>query len=187
MTTYPRGSVPLGACFCAIAEQTAGPSECASGLVKCRIGNVEALDNRRLQQIRALHFQPPKIESFPATSDAHGENSMNDHRSQTLEELAKFYGWDDELIRLLGILPRAVADQYIEQAWSYDKDGWRHLLPPLPASASVLCLDTRFGNTAAAFAETGLSVTVIHPCPVTVRIIRHRLASINLSNVEVIH
>ena len=112
---------------------------------------------------------------------------MNDHRSQTLEELAKFYGWDDELIRLLGILPRAVADQYIEQAWSYDKDGWRHLLPPLPASASVLCLDTRFGNTAAAFAETGLSVTVIHPCPVTVHIIRHRLTSINLPNVEVIH
>lgn len=112
---------------------------------------------------------------------------MSRHSSQTMEDLARYYGWDDELIRLLETLPRAVTDRYIEQAWSYDKDGWRHVLPPLPASASVLCLDARFGNTAAAFAEAGASVTVIHPCPVTVRIIRHRLASINLPNVEVIH
>jgi len=113
--------------------------------------------------------------------------TMTHYSSQTMEDLARYYGWDDELIRLLGTLPRAVADQYIEQACSYDKDGWRHILPPLPASASVLCLDARFGNTAAAFAEAGLLVTVIHPCPVTVRIIKHRLASTDLANVEVIH
>ncbi|MBI3570880.1 MAG: phosphotransferase, partial [Gammaproteobacteria bacterium] len=112
---------------------------------------------------------------------------MNGRPGQTLDELARYYGWDDELIRLLETLPRAVADKYIEQAWSYDKDGWRHILPPLSASDSVLCLDARFGNTSAAFAETGVSVTVIHPCPVTVRIIRHRLASMNFQNVEVIH
>lgn len=112
---------------------------------------------------------------------------MSPHRIQTLEELAKFYGWDGELTRLLGILPRAIADQYVEQAWSYDQDGWRHMLPPLPASASVLCLDARFGNTAAAFAEAGLSVTVIHPCRYTVQIIRHQLASMNFPDVEVIH
>lgn len=112
---------------------------------------------------------------------------MSRHPDQTLENLARHYGWDDELIRLLGALPRTVTDRYIEQAWSYDQDGWRHILPPLPPSASVLCLDTRFGNTAAAFAEAGFSVTVVHPCPVTVRIIRYRLASINLPNVQVIH
>lgn len=112
---------------------------------------------------------------------------MSAHRTQTLEELAKFYGWDDELTRLLGTLPRSVANQYVEQAWSYDQDGWRHVLPPLPASASVLCLDARFGNTAAAFAEAGLSVTVIHPCPATVQIIRHQLALVNRPGVEVIH
>jgi hypothetical protein len=112
---------------------------------------------------------------------------MSAHRIQTLEELAKFYGWDGELARLLGTLPRAIADQYVEQAWSYDQDGWRHMLPPLPASASVLCLDARFGNTAAAFAEAGLSVTVIHPCRYTAQIIRHQLASMNFPDVEVIH
>jgi SAM-dependent methyltransferase len=112
---------------------------------------------------------------------------MNRHPDQTLENPARHYGWDDELIRLLRTLPRAVANQYIEQAWSYDQDGWRHLLPPLPPSASVLCLDARFGNTAAAFAEAGFSVTVVHPCLVTVRIIRHRLASANLPNVQVVH
>ncbi|MCR4346532.1 MAG: phosphotransferase [Sulfuricaulis sp.] len=80
-----------------------------------------------------------------------------------------------------------MADKYVEQAWSYDKDSWRHILPALSASDSVLCLDARFGNTAAAFAETGVSVTVIHPCPVTVHIIQHRLASMNIQNVEVIH
>lgn len=112
---------------------------------------------------------------------------MSTHRNQTLEELAKSYGWNDELMRLLGSLPRAVVDQYIEQAWSYDQDGWRHILPPLPTSATVLCLDTRFGNTAAAFTEAGLSVTVIHPCHITTRIIRHRLDSMNLPNVEVIN
>lgn len=95
---------------------------------------------------------------------------MSQHLGQTLEELAKIYGWDDKLIQLMHALPRAVADRYIEQAWSYDKDGWRHMLPTLAASARVLCLDARFGNTAAAFAEAGASVTVIHPCPVTVRI-----------------
>jgi aminoglycoside phosphotransferase (APT) family kinase protein/SAM-dependent methyltransferase len=112
---------------------------------------------------------------------------MSRHPGQTLESLARHYGWDDELIRLLETLPRTVADRYIEQAWSYDQDGWRHLLPPLPPAASVLCLDARFGNTAVAFAEAGFSVTVVHPCPVTVHIIRHRLASVNLPNVQVIH
>jgi aminoglycoside phosphotransferase (APT) family kinase protein/SAM-dependent methyltransferase len=112
---------------------------------------------------------------------------MSRHPDQTLENLAKHYGWDDELIRLLGTLPRAASNRYIEQAWSYDQDGWRHILPPLPPSASVLCLDARFGNTAAAFAEAGFSVTVVHPCPVTVRIIRYRLTSVNLPNVQVIH
>jgi aminoglycoside phosphotransferase (APT) family kinase protein len=112
---------------------------------------------------------------------------MSRHTGQTLESLARHYGWDDELIRLLETLPRTVADRYIEQAWSYDQDGWRHLLPPLPPAASVLCLDARFGNTAVAFAEAGFSVTVVHPCPVTVHIIRHRLASVNLPNVQVIH
>lgn len=112
---------------------------------------------------------------------------MNSRPGQTLGELAKSYGWDDELIRLLDTLPRAVADKYVEQAWCYDKDGWRHILPTLSASDKVLCLDARFGNTAAAFAETGISVTVIHPCPVIVRIIRHRLTSMNIQNVEIIH
>ena len=112
---------------------------------------------------------------------------MNSRPGQTLDELAKFYGWGDELKQLLDTLPHAVLDKYIEQGWSYDKDGWRHILPALSASDSVLCLDARFGNTAAAFAETGVSVTVIHPCPVTVRIIRHRLTSMNIQNVEIIH
>ena len=118
---------------------------------------------------------------------AQGEDSMNGHRVETLDELAKFHGWDDELTRLLGILPRAVVDQYVEQAWSYDQDSWRHLLPPLPPSAAVLCLDARFGKTAAALAEAGFSVTVIHPCPVTAQIIRHHLVSNNFPEVEVIH
>ena len=112
---------------------------------------------------------------------------MSRHPGQTLESLARHYGWDNELIRQLETLSGAVTDRYIEQAWSYDQDGWRHILPPLPPAASILCLDARFGNTAAAFAEAGYSVTVVHPCPVTVRIIRYRLASVNLPNVEVIH
>jgi len=44
-----------------------------------------------------------------------------------------------------------------------------------------------FGATAAAFAERSTSVTVVHPCPVTVQIIRHRLASLNVPNVVVVH
>lgn len=112
---------------------------------------------------------------------------MSQHLGQALEELAKIYGWDDKLIQLMHALPRAVADRYIEQAWSYDKDGWRHMLPTLAASARVLCLEARFGNTAAAFAEAGIAVTVIHPCPTMVRIIRHRLAAINLADTEVLH
>lgn len=112
---------------------------------------------------------------------------MSAHHGRTLDRLANHYGWDDELTRLLGTLPRAVAEQYAGQTWSYDLDGWRHILPRLPASASVLCLDARFGNTAAAFAEAGFSVTVIHPCPVTARIIRHRLAAQGRGDVEVVH
>ncbi len=112
---------------------------------------------------------------------------MSSLSSQPTEELARYYGWDEDLTRLLLSLPRPVVDQYIRQSLSYDKDGWHYILPELPASASVLCLDARYGTTAAVFAERGFSVTVIHPCSVTVRIIQHRLASLNISNVTVTH
>lgn len=112
---------------------------------------------------------------------------MSHRRShQTLEELARYYGWDEELTRLLERLPRIVTEQYLEQAWSYDEDGWRHILPTLSASTPVLCLEARFGNTAAAFARTGAPVTVIHPCPITTQIIRRRLAALKLDHVDVI-
>ena len=112
---------------------------------------------------------------------------MSSLSSQSTEELARYYGWDEDLTRLLLSLPRPVVDQYILQTISYDKDGWRYILPGLPSPASVLCLDARYGTTAAALAETGAAVTVIHPCPVTVRIIRHRLAALKVSNVTVLH
>lgn len=106
--------------------------------------------------------------------------------NQTLDELARHHGWGPELTRLLSALPRAAANRYIEHAWAYDKEGWRHILPRLSPSQPVLCFDARFGNTAAAFAEAGAAVTVMHFCPVTTQVIRHRLASMNLANVEVI-
>jgi SAM-dependent methyltransferase len=83
-------------------------------------------------------------------------------------------------------LPRPVIDQYIQHADSSDKDGWHYLLPAFPSSHSVICVDARFGATAAAFAERSASVTVVHPCPVTVQIIRHRLAASNVPNVVVV-
>jgi SAM-dependent methyltransferase len=102
------------------------------------------------------------------------------------EELAEYYGWDEELGRLVLSLPRPVIDQYIHLTESYEKDGWHYILPDLPSPASVLCLDARYGLTAGAFAHIGAQVTVIHPCPITARIIQLRLASMGLSS-PVIH
>lgn len=107
--------------------------------------------------------------------------------SRSMKDLARYYGWDKRLTRLLSSLPRPVIDHYILESASYDKDGWRYILPRLPASAAVLCLDARFGTTAAAFAETGASVTAIHPCPITIRIMQHRLAFQNVANVNAMH
>jgi SAM-dependent methyltransferase len=112
---------------------------------------------------------------------------MNSLPSQPTEELPRYYGWDEDLARLLLALPRPVIDQYIVQEASYDKDGWHYILPDLPSSASVLCLDARYGTTALAFAERVASVTVIHPCPVTLHIIQRRLVSLNIPNVTTLH
>lgn len=111
---------------------------------------------------------------------------MEKDPSQTLEALARYYGWDEMLCKLLFSLPRWLIDQYIFEANTYDKDGWRYILPALPSSASILCLDTRFGNATATFVETGASVTVIHYCPVTLRIIQYRLATMHFPNVKII-
>lgn len=111
---------------------------------------------------------------------------MKNDASPPLQELAQYYGWDETLRKLLFSLPRWTIDRYIVEARNHDRDGWRYILPALSPSASILCLDTRFGNTAAAFAEAGASVTVIHPCPAMVRVIEYQLAAMNVSNVKVI-
>lgn len=111
---------------------------------------------------------------------------IKDNASHPPEDLARYYGWDEALSQLLLSLPRQVIEYYIAEARNYDRDGWRYILPELSPSASVLCLDTRFGNTAAAFVEAGALVTVIHYCPVIVRIIEHQLTTMNVPNVKVI-
>ncbi len=112
---------------------------------------------------------------------------MNNNPSQSPEELAQYHGWDGQLKKLLLSLPRRALDRYILETIAYDKEGWRYILPELPPNAAVLCLDTRFGTTAAAFAETGASITVIHPCATTVRIMQHRLAASGLTNIKIMH
>jgi SAM-dependent methyltransferase len=112
---------------------------------------------------------------------------MSELWDQPTEELARYYGWDEDLSRLLLCLPRPVVDQYIQITTSYESDGWHYILPELPSPASVVCLDARYGATAAVFAERGASVTVIHPCATTARIIERRLAWRGISGVVVIH
>lgn len=109
---------------------------------------------------------------------------MKSDTSSSWQELVQYYGWDETLSKLLFSLPRWAIDRYITEARNYDRDGWRYILPEFSPSASILCLDTRFGNTAAAFAEAGASVTVIHYCPVMVRLIEHQLATMNIMNVN---
>lgn len=105
---------------------------------------------------------------------------------RSLEELARYYSWDAALSELLRPLPRRLIERFVAESFYYDRDGWQYILPKLPPSGRVLCLDARFGYTAAVLAESDADVTVIHPSAGIVDLIRYRLAAREIRDVQVI-
>lgn len=108
-------------------------------------------------------------------------------KQHKLAELTLRYGWDEQLTGLLGALSEAEIDAFTQSFSSWDKDGWLYTLPKLHSDSTVLCLESRFGVTAAALAEIAGEVTVIHPCRITVQIIVRGLADQGIHNVRVVH
>ena len=81
--------------------------------------------------------------------------------------------------------PQSVVDRYRhETTGCYDWDGWRFILPDLPASARLLCIDTRYGTTAIALAQLGAQVSLAHHDAVTLGLIRERAAQYGCANME---
>lgn len=84
---------------------------------------------------------------------------------------------DADIPPALAACPQSVIDRYRhETIGCYDWDGWRFILPDLPANAHLLCIDTRYGTTALALAQLGAQVSLAHHDAVTLGLIRERAA-----------
>jgi len=102
-----------------------------------------------------------------------------------IHELAKRYGWEDELVKLLSALPENVIDRFVTESHSYDMDGWRYILPELSCTSHVLCLDTRFGTTSVALAETGATVTALHTDPAYIKLMQYRIDELSANHINI--
>ena len=92
---------------------------------------------------------------------------------------------DADILPALAACPQSVIDRYRhETVGCYDWDGWRFILPDLPANARLLCIDTRYGTTAIALAQLGAQVSLAHHDAVTLGLIRERAAQHGCAIVE---